>query len=159
VELRKKILSREIASQVLEKERGKGKKIVFTNGVFDILHRGHVELLLFAKSLGDILVIGLNTDDSARRLKGGDRPYNSFGDRAFVLAALSLVDYIVGFSEDTPLELIQEISPDVLVKGGDYKIEEIVGADYVASRGGKVVVAPYREGYSTSSLIEKIRKK
>jgi len=156
--LKEKILRREIASDIIRKEKKRGKKIVFTNGVFDILHRGHVELLEFAKSLGDLLIVGLNSDDSARRLKGEGRPYNSFNDRAYLLAALSFVDYVVGFDEDTPLGLIKEISPDVLVKGGDYKVEEIVGADYVTSKGGKVVIAPYKKGYSTTSLISRIKK-
>ena len=107
-----------------------GKKIVFTNGCFDIIHRGHVEYLQKAKELGDILILGLNSDDSVRRLKGASRPINNETDRAIVLSALECIDYVVIFDEDTPLELIKFIKPDILVKGGDYKIEEVVGREY-----------------------------
>ena len=133
-----------------------GYKIVFTNGCFDIIHRGHVELLKFARSLGDVLVVGLNDDESVRRLKGKNRPINTLEDRAFVLLSIRWVDFVVPFSEDTPERIIREISPDVLVKGGDYRIEDIAGANFVLSRGGRVEIFNYLEGYSTTSIIKKI---
>lgn len=138
--------------------RMKGDRIVFTNGCFDILHRGHVEYLQEAAALGDRLVIGLNTDDSVRRLgKGDGRPYNDQDSRARVLAALRLVDAVVLFDQDTPLELIQAIGPDVLVKGGDYTEDQIVGAEVVKARGGEVRSLKLVEGYSTTSLVDRIR--
>jgi D-beta-D-heptose 7-phosphate kinase/D-beta-D-heptose 1-phosphate adenosyltransferase len=136
--------------------RKAGYKIVFTNGCFDIIHRGHVELLKFARSLGDVLVVGLNDDESVRRLKGKNRPINTLEDRAFVLLSIRWVDFVVPFSEDTPERVIREISPDVLVKGGDYRIEDIAGADFVLSKGGRVEIFNYLEGYSTTSIIKKI---
>ncbi|MCC6012146.1 D-glycero-beta-D-manno-heptose 1-phosphate adenylyltransferase [Candidatus Caldipriscus sp.] len=136
--------------------RKAGYKIVFTNGCFDIIHRGHVELLKFARSLGDVLVVGLNDDESVRRLKGKNRPINTLEDRAFVLLSIRWVDFVVPFSEDTPERVIREISPDVLVKGGDYRIEDVVGADFVLSKGGRVEIFNYLEGYSTTSIIKKI---
>jgi rfaE bifunctional protein nucleotidyltransferase chain/domain len=136
--------------------RKAGYKIVFTNGCFDIIHRGHVELLRFARSLGDVLVVGLNDDESVRRLKGKNRPINTLEDRAFVLLSIRWVDFVVPFSEDTPERIIREISPDVLVKGGDYRIEDVAGADFVLSRGGRVEIFNYLEGYSTTSIIKKI---
>jgi rfaE bifunctional protein nucleotidyltransferase chain/domain len=139
--------------------RMKGDRIVFTNGCFDILHRGHVEYLQEAAALGDRLVIGLNTDDSVRRQgKGDGRPYNDQDSRAKVLAALRLVDAVVLFDEDTPLQLIQTIGPDVLVKGGDYTEDRIVGAEFVKARGGQVRSLGLVEGYSTTALVERIRK-
>ena len=138
--------------------RMKGDRIVFTNGCFDILHRGHVEHLQEAAALGDRLVIGLNTDDSVRRLAKGDgRPYNDQDSRAKVLAALRLVDAVVLFDQDTPLELIQAIGPDVLVKGGDYTEDQIVGAEVVKARGGEVRSLKLVEGYSTTGLVDRIR--
>jgi rfaE bifunctional protein nucleotidyltransferase chain/domain len=134
------------------------KRIVFTNGCFDILHRGHVELLRRAKSYGDVLVVGLNSDASVRRLKGRRRPLVGEKDRAFVLAALDAVDRVVIFDEDTPLETIRALEPDVLVKGSEYGRGAIVGADLVEGRGGRVVRVPMKKGFSTSSLIEKIRR-
>lgn len=136
--------------------RKAGYKIVFTNGCFDIIHRGHVELLKFARSLGDVLVVGLNDDESVRRLKGKNRPINTLEDRAFVLLSIRWVDFVVPFSEDTPERIIREISPDVLVKGGDYRIEDIAGADFVLSKGGRVEIFNYLEGYSTTLIIKKI---
>jgi len=136
--------------------RKAGYKIVFTNGCFDIIHRGHVELLKFARSLGDVLVVGLNDDESVRRLKGKNRPINTLEDRAFVLLSIRWVDFVVPFSEDTPERIIREISPDVLVKGGDYRIEDIAGADFVLSKGGRVEIFNYLEGYSTTSIIKRI---
>ncbi|MDL2227302.1 D-glycero-beta-D-manno-heptose 1-phosphate adenylyltransferase [Bacteroidales bacterium OttesenSCG-928-K03] len=130
-------------------------KIVFTNGCFDILHAGHVDYLFNAAQLGDVLVVGLNTDNSVKRLKGENRPINKENDRATLLASLYFVDYVVLFNEDTPLELIKKIKPHVLVKGGDYKVEDIVGADFVKKSGGEVIILPFKDGYSSSSIISK----
>jgi rfaE bifunctional protein nucleotidyltransferase chain/domain len=135
-----------------------GKKIVFTNGCFDLLHRGHIEYLLAAKSYGDILIIGLNSDSSVRRLKGPHRPFTPEQDRAYILSQLLMVDAVCLFAEDTPLHLITEVVPDVLVKGGDYRVEEIVGKDIVERWGGKVITVPIIKDRSTSLLIDKIRK-
>ena len=132
-------------------------RVVFTNGVFDLLHRGHVDILSNARAQGEALLVGVNGDDSVRRLKGPTRPVRSEQDRAYVLAALHDVDAVVLFSEDTPLELIRRIRPDVLVKGGDYTRETIVGADDVESWGGRVVIVPLVPGQSTTSIIEKLR--
>ncbi len=140
--------------------RMKGDRIVFTNGCFDILHRGHVEYLQEAAALGDRLIIGLNSDDSVRRLgKDRDRPFNDQDSRANVLTALRLVDAVVIFDQDTPLELIQVIGPDVLVKGGDWKEDQIVGAELVKARGGEVRSLKLVDGFSTTALVTKIRSK
>lgn len=133
------------------------QKIVFTNGCFDVLHFGHVHYLLEAKKLGDILVVGLNSDDSVRRLKGQTRPINGEKERAFVLASLAFVDYITLFEEDTPGNLIKVVQPDVLVKGGDYTIDQIVGADFVMQNGGTVTTIPFVEGYSSTQIIEQLK--
>jgi len=135
-----------------------GKKVVFTNGCFDLLHRGHVEYLAKAADLGDILVVGLNSDSSVRRIKGEGRPINDEQSRAAVLSALESVDVVVMFDEDTPENLIRTIKPDVLVKGSDYKIEDIVGADFVVNHGGKVVTIDFVEGYSTTGIIDRMSK-
>lgn len=138
--------------------RAAKKRLVFTNGCFDILHPGHVDLLSRAKALGDILILGLNSDRSVRRLgKGPDRPVNPFAVRAFVLAHLAAVDYVTEFDEDTPFELIRAIRPHVLVKGGDWTPERIVGRDIVEADGGSVHSLPLIDGYSTTSLIATIR--
>lgn len=134
-----------------------GKRVVFTNGTFDILHRGHVEYLAAARKLGDLLIVGLNTDASIRRIKGRGRPVNREEDRAIVLAALSAVDYVCFFGEDTPYNLIRMIRPDVLVKGADWKHGEIVGADIVRAGGGSVRRIRLTPGRSTSRLIRQIR--
>ena len=137
--------------------RKKNKKLVFTNGCFDLIHRGHVAYLNEAKSLGDILVVGLNSDSSVRKLeKGSNRPFNNENDRAFVLDNIKAVDYVIIFSEDTPYNLIKNIKPDVLVKGGDWKEEDIVGSEVVKACGGKVISLKFVENYSTTSLINKI---
>lgn len=136
----------------------KGKKIVFTNGCFDILHIGHIRYLKQASLLGDILVVGLNSDASVKRLKGMERPVNSQEDRAELLCALSCVSYVIVFDEDTPYELIKKIQPDILVKGGDYDKDNVVGKDVVEARGGKLVLIPYVEGKSTTGIIDKIRR-
>lgn len=124
-----------------------------------MLHAGHVQLLTEAKKLGDILVVGLNSDESIQRLKGKGRPINPLADRKRILEALSPVDFVVPFSEDTPLNLIEELRPDVLVKGGDYAAEDIVGASYVTSYGGRVIIVPLLEGRSTTAIVEKTGKK
>ena len=135
-----------------------GKKVVFTNGCFDILHRGHVSYLNEAKSLGDILVIGINTDKSVKRLKGEDRPVNSEKDRAFMLLNLKAVDYVFYFEEnDNPYELIKKIQPDILVKGGDWPVEQIIGHDIILSNGGEVKSLRFEDGYSTTGLINKVQ--
>ncbi len=152
-----KIVERGKSRELARNLREQGLKIVFTNGCFDILHRGHVEYLEFARSQGDVLVVGLNTDDSVRRLKGPERPINRFEDRAYVLAALECVDFVIGFSEDTPYNLISELIPDVLVKGADYRPEEVVGRDIVEQHGGRLVLAPFKKGYSTTELLKRIK--
>ena len=142
----------------VKKLKSEKKRIVFTNGCFDILHKGHVAYLQAAKSLGDILIVGMNTDDSVKRLKGSERPVNSLEDRAFVLSSLRSVDYVVPFDEDTPLSLIESIMPDILVKGGDYTIDTIIGAKEVIAHGGAVEIIPFVEGKSTTSIIDAIKK-
>jgi rfaE bifunctional protein nucleotidyltransferase chain/domain len=146
------------ARALLEGWRAAGETIVFTNGVFDLLHRGHVEYLAEARALGDRLVIGLNSDASVRRLKGAARPIVAAADRAAVLRALAGVDLVAEFEEDTPERLIQAVRPDVLVKGGDWEVARIVGREFVESRGGRVLSIPMREGYSTSALVRRIRE-
>ena len=143
------------AAAILMRYKELGKSVVFTNGCFDILHVGHVTYLQKAKDLGDILVVGLNSDDSVRRLKGESRPINNESDRREVLLALRSVDFVAVFEEDTPLDLIKAIKPDILVKGGDYTVDTIVGADFVIENGGKVEVIPLVEGKSTTSIIER----
>jgi rfaE bifunctional protein nucleotidyltransferase chain/domain len=135
-----------------------GKKIVFTNGCFDILHRGHVAYLNQARSLGDILVVGLNSDASVKRLKGPTRPINAELDRKYVLENLKCVDHVEIFESDTPFDLIKSLMPDLLVKGGDWKIEQIVGSDIVMANGGQVLSLNFVDGYSTTSIIEKSKK-
>ena len=134
------------------------KKIVFTNGCFDILHRGHVEYLSKSAELGDILVIGLNSDDSIRRIKGLNRPIQNQENRSIILAAFEFVNYVVIFNEDTPYELIKKVIPNVLVKGSDYKIENIVGRDIVESNGGEVCTIDLIDGQSTTNIINIINK-
>lgn len=135
-----------------------GKKVVFTNGCFDILHVGHIRYLKGARELGDFLVVGLNSDDSVKRLKGESRPYQTENERAEILKALRFVDLVVLFSQDTPLEIITFLKPDILIKGGDYRIETIVGAQEVFSWGGKVLTLPFIPEKSTSNIILKIEK-
>jgi rfaE bifunctional protein nucleotidyltransferase chain/domain len=132
-------------------------KVVFTNGCFDILHVGHVTYLEDAKAQGDKLVVAINSDESVRKLKGEERPLNHENDRAKVLSALGFVDAVIIFSEETPLSLITELNPDVLVKGGDWPVDKIVGADHVLKSGGEVKSLPFVSGYSTSAIIEKIK--
>jgi D-beta-D-heptose 7-phosphate kinase/D-beta-D-heptose 1-phosphate adenosyltransferase len=137
--------------------KNEAKKIVFTNGCFDLLHVGHIRYLSKAKELGDYLIVGLNSDKSVKNLKGENRPINIFEDRAKLLMALTSVDMVLVFEEQTPKNLIQEILPDILVKGGDYKIENIVGSNTVIKNGGNVKVLQFHEGYSSSSYISKIK--
>jgi len=134
-----------------------GLRVVFTNGCFDLLHPGHITYLQDAKNLGDVLLLGLNDDASIQRLKGPSRPLNPLQDRACMLSALKSVDMVVAFSEDTPLNLITALMPDVLVKGGDYSVETIVGAEEVMQAGGHVQVIPFLEGYSSTRLIQRIQ--
>ena len=138
-------------------ELNKNKRIVFTNGCFDILHRGHVTYLAEARKLGDLLIVGVNSDASVKRLKGPSRPINSEVDRAFVLLGLKSVDAVEVFTQDTPLELIKLIRPKILVKGGDWKIEQIVGGAEVLSWGGQVLSLNFVDGFSTTSIIERSR--
>jgi D-beta-D-heptose 7-phosphate kinase/D-beta-D-heptose 1-phosphate adenosyltransferase len=143
--------------QAIKAEQEKGKKIVFTNGCFDILHRGHVTYLNQARDMGDLLIVGINSDESVKRLKGPERPVNMLEDRAYVLSALKSVDYVIPFEEDTPLNLINLIMPDILVKGGDYTIDRIVGAQEVLAHGGRVEIIPFVPGKSTSAIIDTIK--
>ena len=153
----KTLLSLEEFLEIRKKLKAEGKKLVFTNGCFDIIHRGHVDYLNRAKALGDYLVVALNSDESVRKLKGEGRPINKLEDRAFVIANLKAVDFVVSFDEDTPFEIISAIIPDVLVKGGDWSIENIVGRDVVEANGGKVYSLPYVENYSTTNIINKMK--
>lgn len=155
----KKILSR--AELIIRRREWKDnrRRVVFTNGCFDLLHPGHIRLLEQARALGDALVVGLNSDASVRRLKGNGRPLVAEGERAEVLAALAAVDAVTIFAESTPRELVAALLPDVLVKGGDWGPDQIVGREEVEAAGGRVVVVPYLEGYSTSALIARIAGK
>lgn len=153
-----KILSKENAVETIKNWQSEGKKIVFTNGCFDIVHLGHIDYLEKARNLGDKLVLGLNTDASVRRLKGHTRPVVDEYPRARMMAAFEFVDAVILFDEDTPKELIETICPDILVKGDDYSIENIVGADFVLANGGSVETIPLVKGFSTTKLIEKIKK-
>jgi len=150
------IVNRKDAKNIISEWMNKNLKVVFTNGCFDILHRGHVEYLKQAKKLGDYLIIGLNSDDSVKRLKGTARPLQSESDRAEILNSLRFVDIVTIFDEDTPLKLICELKPDILVKGGDYDLNSIVGAEEVLGWGGTVEIIPFLKGYGTSKVIDKI---
>ncbi|MCX7735392.1 MAG: D-glycero-beta-D-manno-heptose 1-phosphate adenylyltransferase [Candidatus Kapabacteria bacterium] len=152
------VIERNELKKECSKLKAEGKKIVFTNGCFDIIHSGHIYYLSEAKKLGDILIIGLNSDDSVKRLKGSERPINTETDRALVLDSLKFVDYVTIFDEDTPYDLINLLKPDFLVKGGDYKEDEVVGADIVRENGGKVVIIPFIQGKSTTNIIQKLKK-
>jgi rfaE bifunctional protein nucleotidyltransferase chain/domain len=153
----KKILDRVNLLAAIDSAKADGRRVVFTNGCFDIIHPGHVAYLEDAAACGDLLVVGINTDDSVRKLKGSERPINPEGDRALLLAGLGSVDYVTFFAEDTPLELISTLRPNVLVKGGDWPVEQIVGHEVVLGGGGEVFSLPFREGYSTTRIIEKIK--
>lgn len=153
-----KICDREQLSRHCNAWRALNKKIVFTNGCFDILHHGHLQLIAAAANMGNVLVVGLNTDNSVKRLKGEGRPVVNERDRLFQVASLLCTDAVCLFGEDTPEELIKSVRPDVLVKGGDYTVDRIVGAEFVQSYGGRVEIVPFVDGYSTSSLIDNIKK-
>lgn len=151
-----KIKNRDALTAIIEQERAKGRQVVFTNGCFDLLHAGHVKYLQAARRLGDLLVLGLNSDSSVRRLKGPKRPLISEEERAHILAALDCIDYVCLFDEETPLELISALRPKILVKGGDYTPEGVVGKDIVESYGGRVELIPFVDGKSTTTIIEKV---
>ncbi|CUH94509.1 hypothetical protein P22_0575 [Propionispora sp. 2/2-37] len=151
------VILRDQVQSITANLKAAGKTVVFTNGCFDILHVGHVRYLTAARKLGDCLIVGLNTDDSVRRLKGPSRPVNNENDRAEVLAALSAVDYVVLFGESTACELAGAIQPDIYVKGGDYVIEDLPEAKIVAEHGGKTVLVPMVEGSSSTNIINKIK--
>ncbi len=153
LEIEKKILPLE----AFLAKKPENKKLVFTNGCFDILHLGHIDYLSKASEYGDILVIGLNTDDSVKRLKGNHRPIQNENSRAHILASLFFVDYIISFNDDTPYSLIEAIKPDVLIKGSDYKKEDIVGYDIVKNNGGDILTIDFLEGYSSSLIETKIK--
>ena len=145
--------------EIINRIKADRKKIVFTNGCFDLLHIGHIRYLAQAKRLGDFLIIGLNSDSSVKELKGEDRPINSFEDRASLLSAIESVDLVIMFEEQTPENLIKDIVPDILVKGGDYNIEDIVGYQTVMQNGGQVKTLSFYEGYSSTNYINKIKKR
>ncbi len=156
--LKGKIVSRTEIQEIALELKKASKTIVFSNGCFDLVHRGHVEYLAQARDLADVFILGLNTDASVRRLKGAQRPLQDEMARAVLMAGFSFIDYVVLFDEDTPYELISEIIPDVLVKGNDYKLEDVVGYDVVTQNGGAVKTIPLVEGYSTTNIVEKIKK-
>jgi D-beta-D-heptose 7-phosphate kinase/D-beta-D-heptose 1-phosphate adenosyltransferase len=151
-----KLLPREVLAHEIDSRRRLGQRVAFTNGCFDVLHAGHVEYLTEARAQADLLVVGLNSDASVRSLKGAGRPVNGAEARALVLSGLQAVDYVTVFDEPTPLELIRLLRPDVLVKGADYRREQVVGADVVEAYGGRVYLAPLRDGYSTTRLLQRL---
>ncbi len=155
--INQKIISQDRLNSTLNLWRFFNKKIVFTNGCFDLLHYGHVHYLAEAKALGDILIVGLNTDNSISRIKGPDRPIKDEASRSLLLASLEFVDGVILFEEDNPLNLITQILPDILVKGADYQVNQIVGADVVLNNGGQIRTLEFKEGYSTSKMVDKIR--
>jgi len=151
------LLNRKTIAKLAKELKENGKNLVFTNGCFDIIHSGHIKYLTEARKLGDYLIVGLNSDSSVKILKGVERPINNEEDRAAVLCGLKAVDFVTIFEEETPAELIREIIPNVLVKGGDYTVETIVGADTVQNNGGKVIIIPFVEGKSTTRIINKMK--
>ena len=153
------VLSLQDAAAFVERQRRSGKAVVFTNGVFDLLHVGHLRYLKYARGLGDVLVVGVNSDSSVRRLgKGDDRPVTPESERAEILSSLSSVDVVVIFHEDTPAAAVERLQPDVLVKGADWEGRDIPGRDSVERRGGRVVFAPFESGYSTTQILDTIKK-
>ncbi len=155
--IEEKIRSRTALKKILDSLKEKGKSIVFTNGCFDILHYGHVKYLEDARRQGDVLVVGLNSDKSVKKIKGQNRPIVNQNDRSRMLAALESVDFVIIFDEETPSEIIKYLLPNILVKGGDWDKKEIVGSDVLNKTGGKVIVIPFVEGKSTSNIIDKIK--
>ena len=153
-----KIIPPEDVASLCEQLRAEGRKLVFTNGVFDLLHPGHIHYLKEARSLGSHLIVALNTDESTRKIKGEKRPLMSLEERAEILAAMEMVNYVTWFEDETPENIIGLVKPDVLVKGGDWRIDQIAGRDFVESYGGKVLSIPFVQGYSTSNIVEKITK-
>jgi len=151
------LVSTDLIGKISQELNSQNKIIVFTNGCFDIIHSGHISYLTESKKLGDILIIGLNSDNSVKRLKGENRPINTQNDRAIVLSGLKSVDYVCIFEEDTPLNLILTIKPNVLTKGGDYKIEEIVGYEFLTQNNGEVVIIDFVDGKSTTNIINKAK--
>ena len=151
-----RVLAQPDARRLVERLRTEGRRIVFTNGVYDLLHPGHIRYLQRARSLGDALIVGVNADASVRRIKGPSRPINPEAERAEVIAALACVDAAVIFDEDTPAAIVRLVQPDVLVKGADWPADQIVGRDTVEARGGRVVLVPVEQGYSTTALLERI---
>jgi len=156
--LKHKLISEEDLDRTISRWRFEKHKIVFTNGCFDLIHQGHIDYLAKARSLGDKMIIGLNSDSSVKELKGESRPLKDELSRSLILASLFFVDAVILFSENTPFELINRIKPDILVKGADYDVSEIVGADVVLKNGGEVKTIPFLEGYSTTKIIEKIKQ-
>jgi len=153
-----RVLTRQQAAALAAPLRASGKTVVFTNGVFDILHPGHVRYLEVARNLGDALILGLNADASVRRNKGPERPINPESERAEVLAGLQSVDAVVLFDEDTPDAIVKAVQPDILVKGADWPADQIVGRDTVEARGGRVVLVPIEQGHSTTTIVERVRR-
>jgi D-beta-D-heptose 7-phosphate kinase/D-beta-D-heptose 1-phosphate adenosyltransferase len=156
--LRRGVVKLDELLELVKTARAAGERIVMTNGCFDILHAGHAAYLSQARALGDRLIVAVNDDDSVKRLKGPERPVNPLMQRMAVLSALESVDWVFAFEQDTPAEVIERIGPDVLVKGGDYRMDQVVGADTVKQRGGEVVILPFLDGCSTTSIINSIRK-
>lgn len=157
--MNKKIISQDSLKKAVGTLKQKHKKIVFTNGCFDVLHRGHIEYLKKARAIGDILVVALNSDASVKGIKGDGRPINRQRDRAAILASLEFVDFVTIFNEDTPLKLIKKLKPDILVKGADWNKDKIAGKAFVESYGGKVVTVRFLKGYSTSKMVSDISRK
>ncbi len=156
--LNAKIVDNESIQPQLARIRFRKKKIVFTNGCFDLLHKGHIDYLAKASDMADFMIVGLNTDKSVQKIKGKERPVQDEQSRALILASLSFIDYVVLFDEETPYKLIKLVQPDILVKGADYKPEDIVGYDILKSTGGEIKTLDFLDGYSTSSIIEKIKQ-
>lgn len=153
-----KIISPQNLASLCEQLRAEGSKLVFTNGVFDLLHPGHIHYLKEARALGSHLIVAINSDDSTRKIKGDKRPLMSLEERAEILAAMEMVSYVTWFNEETPERIIRLVKPDVLVKGGDWSLDQIAGRDFVESYGGKVLSIPFVTGYSTSNIVERITK-
>ena len=153
--LQNKIIDKSLLKTIIKEQ--KNKKIVFTNGCFDIIHRGHINYLAQAADYGDLLIVGLNSDKSVKKIKGNNRPVQDEKTRAEILAALEFINYVIIFDEETPEQLIKLIKPNILIKGGDYKISEIVGGDFVISNGGRVVTIDFIKGHSTTDIINKIK--